>query len=116
MRHSISSVGKIFDQQIRNSIVAVDDIEYFEAGADIVETKERTMAAAFAAVYRIKIGMVSLAASKWYIPLASLLMFSCCVPANNFLVITNTPLLLYKVMVAAFVNCRVSLPAVTGLG
>ena len=50
LRHGIRSIGKIFDEQIRNSIVAVNDIEYFEAGPDIIKTKERAMAAAFAAV------------------------------------------------------------------
>ena len=50
LRHGISSIRKILDQQIRNGIVAVDDVEHFEAGPDIIKTKEWTMTAAFAPV------------------------------------------------------------------
>ena len=41
MRHGISSIRKILDQQIRNGIVAVDDVKDLEAGPDIIEAGKR---------------------------------------------------------------------------
>src|SRR5262245_38466567 len=50
LRQGVSSVRKIFDQQIRDCVVTVNDIEYFEAGPDIIKAEKRRVAAAFAAV------------------------------------------------------------------